>query len=179
MVTNQKCADLLKMHVHLPAEAVTLIKDGDTLDLGGRTLQFIFAPWVHWPETMFTHLREDKILFTCDFLGAHRATSDLFADDEAQAYPAAKRYYAEIIMPFRARLPGYIAKIESLGVDMIAASHGPVYRRPQIHPGRAQGLDRGAAQESSRGSLCVHARQHQDHREPAGCVELTYVKGAA
>ena len=101
VVTNQKCAELLKMHVHLPAEAGTLIKDGDTLDLGGRTLQFIFAPWVHWPETMFTHLREDKILFTCDFLGAHRATSDLFADDEAQAHLAAKRYYAEIMMPFR------------------------------------------------------------------------------
>jgi len=132
VVTNQKCAELLKTHVHLPAEAVNLIKDGDTLDLGGRTLQFIFAPWVHWPETMFTHLREDKILFTCDFLGSHRASSDLFADDEAQAYLAAKRYYAEIMMPFRARLGGYIAKIESLGVDMIAPSHGPVYRRPQF-----------------------------------------------
>jgi flavorubredoxin len=132
VVTNQKCAELLKTHVHLPAEAVTLIKDGDILDLGGRTLQFIFAPWVHWPETMFSHLREDKILFTCDFLGSHRASSDLFADDEAQAYLAAKRYYAEIMMPFRARLGGYIAKIESLGVDMIAPSHGPVYRRPQF-----------------------------------------------
>jgi flavorubredoxin len=120
------------MHVHLPVEGVTVIKDGDVLDLGGRTLQFIFAPWVHWPETMFTHLREDKILFTCDFLGSHRATSDLFADDEAQAYLAAKRYYAEIMMPFRARLGGYITKIESLGVDMIAPSHGPVYRRPQF-----------------------------------------------
>jgi flavorubredoxin len=132
VVTNQKCAELLKTHVHLPAEAVTLIKDGDILDLGGRTLQFIFAPWVHWPETMFSHLREDKILFTCDFLGSHRASSDLFADDEAQAYLAAKRYYAEIMMPFRARLGGHIAKIESLGVDMIAPSHGPVYRRPQF-----------------------------------------------
>ena len=132
VVTNQKCAELLKLHVHLPAEAVTLIKDGDTLDLGGRSLQFIFAPWVHWPETMFTHLREDKILFTCDFLGSHRATSDLFADDEARAYLAAKRYYAEIMMPFRARLGGYIQKIELLGVEMLAPSHGPVYRRPQF-----------------------------------------------
>jgi len=81
---------------------------------------------------MFSHLREDKILFTCDFLGSHRATSDLFADDEAQAYLAAKRYYAEIMMPFRARLGGYIEKIASLGVDMIAPSHGPVHRRPQF-----------------------------------------------
>jgi flavorubredoxin len=130
VVTNQKCADLLQTHVHVPAESVMVIKDGDSLDLGGRTLQFIFAPWVHWPETMFTHLREDKILFSCDFLGSHRATSDLFADDESQAYLAAKRYYAEIMMPFRSRLAGYLEKIEALGVDMIAPSHGPVYRRP-------------------------------------------------
>jgi flavorubredoxin len=79
---------------------------------------------------MFTHLREDKILFTCDFLGSHRATSDLFSDDEQQAYTAAKRYYAEIMAPFRSRLGGYIEKIEALGVDMIAPSHGPVHRRP-------------------------------------------------
>jgi flavorubredoxin len=130
VVTNPKCADLLKTHVRLPSDVVIAIKDGGTLDLGGRTLQFTFAPWVHWPETMFTHLREDKILFPCDFLGSHRATSDLFADDEQQAYTAAKRYYAEIMMPFRARLGGYIEKIESLNVDMIAPSHGPVYRRP-------------------------------------------------
>ncbi len=130
LVTNQKCADLLKSHLHVPAEAMMLVNDGDTLDLGGKTLQFIFAPWVHWPETMFSHLREDKILFTCDFLGSHWATSDLFSDDERHTYNAAKRYYAEIMMPFRARLAGYIAKIEGLGVDMIAPSHGPVHRRP-------------------------------------------------
>jgi flavorubredoxin len=130
LVTNQKCADLLKSHLHVPADRMMLVKDGDTLDLGGKTLQFIFAPWVHWPETMFTHLREDKILFTCDFLGSHRATSDLFSDDEQQAYTAAKRYYAEIMMPFRSRLGAYIEKIEALGVDMIAPSHGPVHRRP-------------------------------------------------
>ena len=130
LVTNQRCADLLKTHLHIPAEAMSIINDGDTLDLGGKTLQFIFAPWVHWPETMLTRLREDKILFTCDFLGSHRATSDLFSDDEQQAYTAAQRYYAEIMMPFRSRLGAYIEKIEALGVDMIAPSHGPVHRRP-------------------------------------------------
>lgn len=130
LVTNPKCADLLKSHLHVPADRMMLVNDGDTLDLGGKTLQFIFAPWVHWPETMFSHLREDKILFTCDFLGSHRATSDLFSDDEQQAYTAAKRYYAEIMMPFRSRLGAYIEKIGALGVDMIAPSHGPVHRRP-------------------------------------------------
>jgi len=130
VVANQKCIDLLKSHLHLPAESFFVVNDRDTLDLGGKTLQFMFAPWVHWPETMFSHLIEDKILFTCDFLGSHWATSDLFSDDEQQLYAAAKRYYAEIMAPFRSRLGAYIEKIEALGVDMIAPSHGPVHRRP-------------------------------------------------
>ena len=81
-------------------------------------------------DHVHTHLREDKILFTCDFLGSHWATTELFSDDERTAYAAAKRYYAEIMMPFRNRLGGYIEKIEALGLDMIAPSHGPVHRRP-------------------------------------------------
>jgi flavorubredoxin len=132
VVTNAKCAELLQSHVHIPADRVTVIADGATLDLGGRTLQFIFAPWVHWPETMFTHLREDKILFTCDFLGSHRATSDLFSTDEHATYLAAKRYYAEIMVPYRAKLGAYLDKIEALAPDMIAPSHGPVHNRPRF-----------------------------------------------
>ena len=57
-----------------------VVADGDTVSLGGKTLQFVFTPWVHWPETMLTWLAEDQILFTCDFFGSHLATSDLFAD---------------------------------------------------------------------------------------------------
>lgn len=132
VVTNAKCAEFLQTHLHVAADRFTTIADGATLDLGGRTLHFIFAPWVHWPETMFTHLREDKILFTCDFLGSHRATSDLFSTDEHATYIAAKRYYAEIMMPYRAKMGGYLDKIEALAPDMIAPSHGPIHNRPRF-----------------------------------------------
>jgi flavorubredoxin len=132
VVTNAKCAELLQIHLHIPADRFTTVADGATLDLGGRTLQFIFAPWVHWPETMFTHLREDKILFTCDFLGSHRATTDLFATDEHATYIAAKRYYAEIMAPYRAKLGAYLDKIEALAPDMIAPSHGAIHNRPRF-----------------------------------------------
>jgi flavorubredoxin len=132
VVTNGKCADLLASHLRVPASACDIITDGAVLDLGGRSLQFAFAPWVHWPETMFSFLVEDKILFTCDFFGSHLATGTLFADDEHHVYLSAKRYYAEIMMPFRGKYPAYLQKIEGMAPEIIAPSHGPIYRRPEF-----------------------------------------------
>jgi len=132
VVTNQKCMELLATHLRIPMDSCQLVPDGGSLDLGGRTLQFTYTPWVHWPETMVSFLREDKILFTCDFFGSHLATGSLYADDEHHVYLSAKRYYAEIMMPFRHKYPGYLQKIEAMGPALIAPSHGPVYRRPEF-----------------------------------------------
>jgi flavorubredoxin len=109
-----------------------VIKDKETLSLGDRTLEFFITPWTHWPETQVTYLREDKILFPCDLFGSHTATSDLYVTDEAEIYRSAKRYYAEIMMPFRTSIKGYVDMVKALPLAMIAPSHGPVYRRPQL-----------------------------------------------
>jgi flavorubredoxin len=101
------------------------------LSLGGKTLRFIYTPWVHLPETMSTWLEEDRVLFTCDFFASHLATSDLWAD-EAAAYEPAKRYYAEIMMPFRPAIKKNMEKLGKLKIDMIAPSHGPVYDKPEF-----------------------------------------------
>lgn len=130
IVTNEKCRDFLTALLHIPQEAFRIIKDGDTLSLGNRTLEFFITPWTHWPETQITYLREDQILFSCDLFGFHMATSDLFITDEATAYQSAKRYYAEIMMPFRGSIKGYVEKVKSLPLKMIAPSHGPIHRRP-------------------------------------------------
>jgi flavorubredoxin len=132
VVTNAKCRDLLIDEMHISPDKFQVIEDRGTLSLGDRTLTFIFAPWVHWPETMFTYIPEDKLLFTCDFLGSHLATSDLFATDEAMVYEAAKRYYAEIMMPFRINIRKHLEIIKTLAVDMIAPSHGPIYDKPDF-----------------------------------------------
>jgi flavorubredoxin len=79
---------------------------------------------------MLTYLREDRILFSCDLFGSHYASGDLYADDQRAIYPAAKRYYAEIMMPFRVSIRGHLEKIQPLAIDMIAPSHGPVHRPP-------------------------------------------------
>jgi len=132
VVTNPKCKGMLIDLLLIPEERFITVNDGDSISLGNKTLEFIYAPWVHWPETMFTYLREDKLLFTCDFLGSHLATSDLYAVDRARVYEAAKRYYAEIMMPFRAVIKRNLEKIAQMEIEMIAPSHGPIYDDPQF-----------------------------------------------
>jgi flavorubredoxin len=116
----------------IPEEKFITVNDKETVPLGDKTLEFIHAPWVHWPETMLTYLREDKILFPCDFFGSHLATTDLYVTDEGQAYEAAKRYYAEIMMPFRTNIQKHLEKIKEYKIDIIAPSHGPIYNRPEF-----------------------------------------------
>jgi len=132
IVTNEKCKDFLSDLLHIPLDRVRIIGDRETLSLGDKTLEFLITPWTHWPETQLTFLQEDRILFPCDLFGAHLASSDLFVTDEGEIYRSAKRYYAEIMMPFRNSIKGYVEKVKALNPEMIAPSHGPVHRRPQL-----------------------------------------------
>ncbi len=132
VVTNEKCKNLEKDLLEIGDDKFIVIKDRETLSLGNKTLKFVFTPWVHWPETMSTYLVEDKIMFTCDFFGSHIASSDLFVKNEAKAIEDAKRYYAEIMMPFRAAIRSDLKKIENFDVDFIAPSHGQVYDHPKL-----------------------------------------------
>jgi flavorubredoxin len=132
VVTNPKCKGMLIDLLQINEDRFITVNDGQTLSLGDKTLQFIYIPWVHWPETMGTYLKEDKIFFPCDFFGSHLATSSLFVEDEALVYESAKRYYAEIMMPFRTAIKNNLEKIKNLEIDIIATSHGPVYNKPQF-----------------------------------------------
>ncbi len=127
IVTNEKCRSMLVDLLRIPEERFITVGEGDTISLGDKTLKFIFTPWVHWPETMVTYLKEDKVLFSCDFFGSHYATDELFVKDEKKIYGAAKRYYAEIMMPFRTSIIKNMEKIKGLNIEIIAPSHGPVY----------------------------------------------------
>ena len=132
VVTNAKCKTMLMDLLDIDADAFITVDDEQTLSLGDKTLQFFNTPWVHWPETMGTYLQEDRILFPCDFLGSHLATSSLFVDDEPVVREAAKRYYAEIMMPFRSTIKKHLERLSGLAIDMIAPSHGPIYDRPAL-----------------------------------------------
>ena len=132
VIATPKCRSLLTDLLLIPENKITPVEDRETLSLGDKTIEFIHAPWVHWPETMLTYLREDKILFPCDLFGSHLATSDLYVTDEATVYEAAKRYYAEIMMPFRTVIEKNLEKVKDLHIDLIAPSHGPVYAKPEF-----------------------------------------------
>jgi len=130
VIATPKAKGMLVDLLGIPDERFITVDDGQTLSLGDRTLEFIHTPWVHWPETMVTYLQEDRILFTCDFFGSHLATTDLYVGDEARVYEAAKRYYAEIMMPFRTIIRKNLEKIGGREMELIAPSHGPIYDRP-------------------------------------------------
>lgn len=104
------------------------VKDGESLSLGNKTLQFISAPNLHWPDSMFTWLVEDKVLFTCDSFGAHYCTEEMF-DDLAGNYDESFKYYFDVILkPFSRFMLKAIEKIRPLDIQVICPGHGPILR---------------------------------------------------
>lgn len=105
-----------------------IVKDGDSLDLGNKTLRFISAPNLHWPDSIFTYLVEDKILFTCDSFGAHYCDSEIFNNMSADYLEAFKYYFDVILKPYSRFMIKAIEKIRPLKIDVICPGHGPVHR---------------------------------------------------
>ena len=130
VLSSEPARPMLADHLGLDPSRILAVADGERLDLGGKTLRFVYTPWVHWPETMSTYLEEDGILFSCDFFGSHIAQTDLFVDGADRILAEAKRYYAEIMMPFRKIVQKDLDKIKDLEIRLIAPSHGPIHRDP-------------------------------------------------
>lgn len=108
------------------------VKTGDTLNIGKHTLTFIEAPMLHWPDTMFTYMNQENILFSNDAFGQHYATESLYADkvDQAELYQEAIKYYANIVAPFGNFVTKKIEEIVgmNLPVDLICTSHGVIWK---------------------------------------------------
>jgi len=134
LVTGAKGKEAAMMYFGTPAERIMVVDESTKLDLGGKTLRFIDAPWLHWPETIFTYLEEDRILFPCDYFGSHVAMGDFYADEfgNAKSVDMAKLYFAEIMMPFRKPGANAIEKVKKLDPKMIAPSHGVIWRDPKV-----------------------------------------------
>ncbi len=130
VVTNAVCANNLKEMLLIPDEKIKIIKNDEELSLGDKTLKFMITPGVHWPDTMFTYIKEDNIICTCDFLGAHYIFDDVFAVPSKELEKSAKKYFAEIMMPFSFVCRKYVKQLKDLNVDMIMPSHGPIHKNP-------------------------------------------------
>jgi flavorubredoxin len=129
LITSVQGAKMAKIFYKVPDERIQPVRDQETISLGDKTLKFIEAPMLHWPETMFTYLQEDKILFPCDFFGSHSA-GGTYDDEIDDLLVYAQRYFGEIMMPFRPMGQKAMEKIKNLEIKMIGPSHGPVHRNP-------------------------------------------------
>ena len=130
---SQKGKEGLMKHYQIQDRDFNVVKTLDTLSLGGRTLKFISAPMIHWPDSMFTYCMEDEVLLPNDAFGQHLAHSFRFADEIGEDYCMEElaKYYANILMPLGTLISQKIAEIKKLGIaiDMIGPSHGAIWRK--------------------------------------------------
>jgi flavorubredoxin len=131
VICTTKAKGMLMDLLRIPEGSFQAVEDGEKLSLGDKTLEFIYTPWVHWPETMVSYLHEDRILFSCDFFGSHIASSDMYVTDKCRVHEAGKRYFAEIMMPFRSVIEKNFEKLQNRDIDLIAPSHGQIYDDPK------------------------------------------------
>lgn len=133
IIASPRGKDALIEHYGADFDKVETVKTGDELKLGKRTLRFLEAPMLHWPDSMFTYLVEDKILMSNDAFGQHLASSGRFDDevDEHVLMEEAATYYANILMPFAPLITRKIQEVVQMGIpiDMIAPSHGIIWRK--------------------------------------------------
>lgn len=120
----------LKNITNKPDLSIQTVKDGETLEIGdGKVLRFVNAPFLHWPDSMFTWLESDRVAFTCDFLGAHYCEPRMF--DSHVSYPSKYNecvlgYYNAIFGPFKAYVLKGLEKLNALDADYVCTSHGPI-----------------------------------------------------
>jgi flavorubredoxin len=121
----------LQSHFHGRFD-VTPVEDGGTLSLGDVELQFLETPMLHWPDSMFTYLPADEVLFSQDAFGMHLASTERFDDgvDEGALYDEAARYYANILMPYSPMVKKLLARVKELNLPLklVAPDHGPIWR---------------------------------------------------
>ncbi|MGV8147279.1 MAG: FprA family A-type flavoprotein [Alkaliphilus sp.] len=128
IIGSRAAIRLLKEIVNGEFESI-IVKDGDAISLGGKTLESIMAPFLHWPDTMYTYIKEDKILITCDSFGAHYSFEEILLSKvtNKKDYRSALKYYYDMIMgPFKQHVLNAIEKIKDKEIDMILTGHGPI-----------------------------------------------------
>jgi len=130
LVASHKGAQMARRFFCIPEQRMLPVKEGDMLDLGGATLSFMEAPMLPRPETMFTYLREQGVLFSCELFAAH-TSAGICDEDVDDIVHLAKRHFGQALMPFRAFGKKVLERLAGVNVNVIAPGHGPVYRNPR------------------------------------------------
>lgn len=150
-----------------------VVAEGEEIDLGGKTLRFIMAPSLHWPDTMFTYLQEDRILFPCDAFGAHFCAEGLY-DDEIPDFSFDFHFYFDCIMrPFKDKVREAVAKVENLEIKLICPSHGPLLRKnPKTAIDSYKSWSAAPPVSAQPRALVLVLSSHDNTREMASAVRL-------
>ncbi len=133
LVATKAVVDLMETHLHIPREQFRIMAAGETLDLGGRTLEFRPIPFAHWPDNTMVYLVEEGILFSSDLFGAHFAMEENAYHTSSEVLAAATRaYYAEIMMPYNVQVTKYTMQTRELNPRIIAPAHGLIWYDPDF-----------------------------------------------
>ncbi len=131
LITSQMGSRILSSIYRVSSNRILAVKDGDKIELGGKTLRFIYTPWLHWPETMVTYLEEDEILFSCDAFGSYGSLQKGIFDDELDMdfyIDEARRYFSNIVIKYARNVLEAFEKLKNIEIKILAPSHGPIYR---------------------------------------------------
>jgi len=132
ILCSPRAKGMLMGLLDLPEDRLRVVADGERISLGDRSLEFLHAPWVHWPETMLTWLPEQGVLFPCDLFGSHFASNSAWASQAVGVLAEAKRYYATIMMPFTKPIKKHLDRLGALDIQLICPSHGPSWDQPSV-----------------------------------------------
>ncbi|SEM25699.1 Flavorubredoxin [Syntrophus gentianae] len=162
-------------------QGITPVKSGDEISLGNKTLSFLETRMLHWPDSMFSYLKEDKILFSQDAFGMHLATEERYADEipaDILDYES-KKYFANILLPYASQVSSLVDKFPSLGLEIktIAPDHGPIWRSGfEALMGQYRSL---AAQKPTRKALVVYDTMWHSTERMARAIEEGLREGGA
>lgn len=131
IVCTKKCHEILAGYHDISSWNFIIVNEGNVLSIGNRTLKFIPTPMVHWPDSMFTYVEEDKILFSMDAFGQHFSSSNKFDDevDFCAIINEAKRYYANIVMLYGKLVANLLNKLSSFDIKYIIPAHGVIWKK--------------------------------------------------
>jgi NADH oxidase (H2O-forming) len=167
---TKAAGNFLKQLYDMPIKTQVVV-EGQEIDLGGKTLRFLLAPYLHWPDSMFTYLPEQQLLFSCDAFGAHFCAEGLFDDEVPDFSSDFNTYFDAIMRPFKKQIREAVTKVEGLDIRVICPSHGPLRRRdPKTVIAGYRNLAAAPPETGRKRALLLTLSPHGNTRKMAGAV---------
>ena len=169
---SAKGKEALLEHFHRKDWPYEVVESGREISLGKRTVQFLETRMLHWPDSMFSYIKEERLLISSDAFGQHWATTERFDDevDGPELFRHAAKYFANILLPYSSLIQKLISSVTDMGleIDMIACDHGLIWRSD---PGKIiQAYDAWSRQESTKKAVIIYDTMWQSTETMAKAI---------